>query len=100
MGVKMLTELKNKRATLIYKQDIPYDDTEYICSVQEIKTLSFWKDYGKDLKYNWLYKGYRRWGNITDQVIIFTNRPYPKQEIERRRGNGFIGIKEYYIGLE
>ncbi|MFH1250331.1 MAG: hypothetical protein V1715_04430 [bacterium] len=62
------------------------------------KPLSFWRKFGAEHNQNWMYKGYRYHDNGTDSVIVFTKVPLTKEDLKNRKRNGFLGIKEYYIG--
>lgn len=64
----------------------------------EDRKLSKWKEYGIEHKQLWLYKGYRYFMNKKDVVCVFSVEPFDEKEIVWRRHNGFLGIKEYYLG--
>ena len=61
------------------------------------KSLDKWKDYGKQNKQGFMYKGFRYWANKKEQVVVFTKEPWSSSEIAKRKKNGFLGIKEYIL---
>lgn len=61
------------------------------------KPLKFWKEVGKTNKDKYLYKGYRYYDGKKDTVVVFTKHKWTKEEISRRKNNGFLGIREYKI---
>ena len=64
---------------------------------QKIQSLKFWIKKGKELNQKYLYKGYRYYNNQKDIVIVYDNDNWDKKEIEKRRKNGFLGIKKYLL---
>jgi len=63
----------------------------------EVKPLGYWKKFGKKRGYKFLYKGYRVLGGKRDIVVVFDNELWDKKEIEKRRKNGFLGIRCYEL---
>jgi len=61
------------------------------------QNLSYWRWYGKVKNQKYIYKGYRYFDGTKDIVIVFTTTQWNKQEKERRKNNGFLGIREYII---
>ena len=78
--------------TLIYLEQ--NDGTTFYRKSND-KKLSFWKKYGKELKYSFVYKGFTYYGGKKYQVAYFSNRLWSDEEIEKRKRNGFKGIKIY-----
>ena len=63
----------------------------------EAKPLSYWKEFGKKRGYKYLYKGFRYYAGKKDVVVVFDNVLWSDEEIDKRRNNGFLGIKVYEI---
>ena len=61
------------------------------------KPVSYWVKEGKKKGYKWMYKGFRRFLGIKDQVVVFDDCRWDEKEIKRRRNNGFLGIKVYQL---
>ncbi len=59
--------------------------------------LKDWILFGIDRNQNYLYKGYRHFDNKTDSVVVFTKERLRPDEIDKRRRNGFLGIREYVL---
>ena len=77
--------------TIIYKNGGDYIG-EYVN-----KPLESWKGFGRELGQQFMYKGYRYWGSQKDCVIVYDNVEWDLAERARRKGNGFLGIKVYYL---
>ena len=77
--------------TIVYK-----NGSDYIGEYED-KKLAKWKQLGINLNQYWMYKGYRYWNNQRDTVIVYDTEPWDAEEINRRRNNGFLGIKEYHL---
>lgn len=61
------------------------------------KTLLYWKSLGKRFNQKYLYKGYRYYDNKKDSVIVFDDVLWSKDELFKRKKNGFLGIKKYSL---
>lgn len=60
-----------------------------------VQSLASWKKYGQEKKYKYLYKGFAYHGNERAQVVVFDDKTWDAQEIQRRKTNGFLGIHFY-----
>jgi hypothetical protein len=80
------------RESIVYK-----NGGEDYLGRESIKQLQYWIDRGKKLGQKFFYKGYRWSDNKSDQVIVYTTEKWDGCEIEKRRANGFLGIREYYL---
>lgn len=60
------------------------------------KALDYWFLFGRDAQQKWMYKGYRKNG-VTHSVVVFDTKQWNADELARRKGNGFLGIREYDI---
>jgi hypothetical protein len=61
------------------------------------KELGTWKATGKAMKAKYMYKGFRYYGNKKDSVVVYDKDRWSPSEFEKRKGNGFLGIKEYRV---
>ena len=59
------------------------------------RSLDYWKQTGYIRDFKYMYKGYRYFDGNKDIVIVYTNKDWSKEEIEKRKSNGFKGIKQY-----
>lgn len=64
---------------------------------QKGRSLAQWKKYGRDHRQKYLYKGFRYWDGKKNQVVVFDNKAWGLAEINRRKNNGFLGIRSYYL---
>ena len=77
--------------TLVYDNDGSYKGSF------GIKPLDYWIKKGMKDGYQFMYKGYHYSYGDKSQVVVFSNEPWDNQEIARRKGNGFLGIREYIL---
>ncbi len=63
-----------------------------------IYPVTYWKKLGYSLRQEWLYKGFRYFGGEKSQVVVYDSDSWDGQEIARRKANGFLGIRSYYLG--
>lgn len=75
----------------------------YVGSFSDIESLEYWKEVGKEHGQKWMYKGYA-WnslnpvpGNYNNTVIVFDTKKWSLSEINRRKENGFLNIKEHKL---
>jgi hypothetical protein len=59
------------------------------------QNLSYWRWYGKQKNQKYMYKGYRYFDNKKDIVIVYDNDLWNIAEYQKRKANGFLGIKRY-----
>jgi len=59
--------------------------------------LSYWRWYGTVKNQKYMYKGYRYFDGNKDIVIVYSTVQWNKQEKQRRKNNGFLGIREYQL---
>ena len=78
--------------TIIYR-----DSGNIYLGEHSMQDLSYWKWYGEQKNERYMYKGYRYLGDKKDIVIVYSRRRWNNKEVERRKSNGFKGIKEYII---
>lgn len=64
------------------------------------KPLKFWKKFGKEHNFKYLYKGYHYYDGKKKSVVVFDNKKWSREEIERRKNNGFLGIRVYRLDVE
>lgn len=64
---------------------------------QKDRTLQKWKLKGQELEQGFMYKGFRYYGGNKDIVIVYDTERWDKNEIKKRKDNGFLGIKAYEI---
>ena len=57
-------------------------------------SIGYWKAYGKELGYDWLYTG--RHNGM--QVVVFTKQPLSFSDAQAKRKSGMTSIAEFYIG--
>ena len=62
--------------------------------------IDYWIKFGQDKNQNWMYKGFNYYSYTKRQVVVYSEMGWSKEEMDRRRHNGFQGIKEYYIKKE
>jgi hypothetical protein len=60
-------------------------------------TMRNWRSLAKKWNYKYIYKGYRYFDNEREQVVIFDDKCWTNAEIEKRKKNGFKGIKCHSI---
>ena len=78
--------------TLIYN-----GDGDYLGCEGKEKKLSYWIRFGEVIKQNYLYKGYHYYIGEKNIVVVFTVFQWDKEELARRKRNGFLWIKEYVL---
>lgn len=79
-----------------YKETIVYaKGGDVYLGRHQVKDLSAWKKYGKEHNYKYLYKGFTYHGNERAQVAVFDDKVWDAQELQRRKGNGLLGIHFY-----
>lgn len=61
----------------------------------KVKSVDSWRRFGRQKGYKHLYKGFAYQGNERVQVIVFDNKVWDSQEIQKRKANGFLGIRFY-----
>ena len=61
------------------------------------QNLSYWRWYGKQKNQKYMYKGYRYSDGKKDIVIVFDNILWDISEYQKRKANGFLGIRRYSI---
>ena len=59
------------------------------------RSLKYWKQTGYIRDFKFMYKGYRYFDGNKDVVIVYTNKNWDKDEIAKRKANGFLGVKQY-----
>lgn len=59
--------------------------------------ISYWKWYGKQKNQKYMYKGYRYFDDKKDIVIVYDDILWGISEHQKRRSNGFLGIKRYSL---
>lgn len=59
------------------------------------RKISYWKKYRKT---KYMYKGYRYYGGKKDSVVVYDDVVWNMEELQRRKRNGFLGIREYKGG--
>ena len=57
--------------------------------------LSYWEWYGRQKNQKYMYKGYRYFDNKRDIVIVYDDILWDISEYQKRKGNGFLGIRRY-----
>lgn len=81
-----------RRDTIVYKNGGDY------VGRYGIKTVDAWKAFGKRLGQKYMFKGFRpNFGGQSDSIVVFDNENWSVKEIARRKENGFLGIRNYYI---
>lgn len=82
----------------IAKETAVYIDGGNNClGIKESHKLSYWLEYGRKHNQKYLYKGYRWYNNKSDSVVVFDTKRWDGEEINRRKYNGFLGIREYIL---
>lgn len=76
--------------TIVYR-----DGGKIYLGEHSIQNLSYWKWYGIQKNQKYMYKGYKYHDNKKDIVIVFDNKLWDISEYQRRKGNGFLGIRRY-----
>lgn len=61
------------------------------------QNLSYWIWYGKQKNAKFMYKGYKYYNGEKDIVIVYDTIQWDKNEKQRRKNNGFLGIREYEL---
>ena len=61
------------------------------------RPLNFWKKFGKQNYYKYLYKGFRYYENGIVSVVVYSREKWSDEEKLRRKDNGFLGIREYEL---
>ena len=62
---------------------------------QGVRSVDFWRRFGRQRDYKYLYKGFAYYGNERIQVVVFDDKVWDSQEIQKRKANGFLGIRFY-----
>ena len=65
----------------------------------DFRTLSDLKSLGRDLKQKWMYKGYHYYGGEKIITVVFTQTPFTSHELLRRKGNGLLNVRTYYLNI-
>lgn len=61
------------------------------------QNLSYWKWYGKQKKQKYMYKGYEYFDGKKEIIIVYDDKLWDISEYQRRKGNGFLGIRRYVL---
>jgi len=79
-------------ATIVY-----LNDGDTYLGEHDDHPLKYWLSYGREHNQKWLYKGYNYFDSKKRIVVVYTTKRWNAFEIDRRRQNRFLGIKEYQI---
>jgi len=82
---------------LIYTEK---NNGEVSVRIGEDRDVNQWRKLGEELGYRFFYGCHTYYKGKEQVVIIFTNRVWSDEEIERRERQGFKGIKRYRIKKE
>ncbi len=78
--------------TIIYR-----DGTIFVKEIEAEKSASFWRKYGQEKGYKYMYKGYLYIPHGRAQVVVFDKIPWSYAVILKRKDNGFLGIRTYNL---
>lgn len=78
--------------TIIYR-----DGSIFVKEIETEKSASFWKKYGQEKGYKYMYKGYRHIPHGREQVVVFDKKAWSYARLLRRKDNGFLGIRTYNL---
>jgi len=79
--------------TLVYKEI--GKETYFLTTDEKERPAKFWVKFAKTHGFSFVYKGFHYYEGKKYQVVVFSNKLWSEKEIERRRNNGFKGIKRY-----
>lgn len=65
----------------------------------EVQPIRHWLKLGRERNQKYLYKGWRYSSEYQDgkEVIVYDNKQWNDEELEKRQNNGFNGITEYEL---